>query len=1124
MFRSNSPLTVISSGQRHTLSRMGNRRAKAAVRSRTEVAKMREMARHNQPHGNHERASWTHAPVPAAVTPGGGIPYPRALGSGSSSMYGDVDFLQPYMDVLPRWMLCDMYWDIYNHDPVAGAAVDLMSNLPFSDFELRLPVEDPDDKMRTIFEENLDRLRINTLLPATTRESHVFGAYISVLIYDQKRKMFTDTVPFEYRNAEIRSNILYGGDPTIEVQLSAEQKVFLNGLGSADTAAYRSVANKIDPELISLMKTGHFELDPLSAIYIPRKPFSYSDVGESVYRRMLPIYLIEKSLMRGTIHMANRRQNPIIHVQVGNEEWEPTDAELDSYVDQVIESDQDPLGAVLATRNDVNIIEVGSAGQFWKWGDESDTFNNRKFMSLGISEAFLCFSANTLISTDQGILKIGEIADTSGLEKDHCVDIDIKVKGVGGRPVPAVKLWYRGLAPVGTILTKLGHEITTTDDHPMLVLGDDLKMKWKKAKHLEIGDYLAIDDRGVDMKVENDPLGLSSVTFKHPANEKAKAALTKPETMSEDLAYILGLLSAEGNIDTHRVRISNSDKKLLKKYERCIKSVFGSSVRFSRYVRPAGDGGEVNGIQITGRLENHSIDIWSVELVSWMNTLGMNDGIPDREERGMLPSWYKTVPSSIMRSTRPMKMAFLAGFIDGDGSVYKSGDINLYTVSGSMQNSLQAMLLDMGYMSYRMEGTRNRVAINKASGCRLCRDIACHLGSAKKRKNATVAAKKNRKQRTNGLPLEPIRRMLKDRYVSYVSNVGSVFKTDDGDRVLIKKFAGRVASSLGNIHLKETDRKRLPYESFDAGHHDDLMKIIQKISPSFHKRMSALMIRRFVFDQFAERELAGDERVYDLSIGDGHVPAFCANGGIIAHNSGDANWSSLEHALTVFLDMIRSIRHITTNQFFYNKVFPLISSIHEFTHEKYGNKSKQIVDADGNPISSNEESRAGYRYWTNDIDIGYTGGLIIPIIEWEKKLMPEGDAERLEVMERLSEKGVPFPLRTWAAVGGYNLDQLVREMENSTSVEAALKKVMEERDKVLGTPKGEDDGGGNDEFFSLMREIGVANREYPEETSEIAGRTKTGRRRYIPRQHELNRMMDQRIIQVLADLAKKAKR
>lgn len=36
---------------------------------------------------------------------------------------------------------------------------------------------------------------------------------------------------------------------------------------------------------------------------------------------------------------------------------------------------------------------------------------------------------------------------------------------------------------------------------------------------------------------------------------------------------------------------------------------------------------------------------------------------------------------------------------------------------------------------------------------------------------------------------------------------------------------------------------------------------------------------------------------------------------------------------------------------------------------------------------------------------------------------------RLEVMERLSEKGVPFPFRQWCAAGGYNLDQLVRELE-----------------------------------------------------------------------------------------------
>ena len=61
--------------------------------------------------------------------------------------------------------------------------------------------------------------------------------------------------------------------------------------------------------------------------------------------------------------------------------------------------------------------------------------------------------------------------------------------------------------------------------------------------------------------------------------------------------------------------------------------------------------------------------------------------------------------------------------------------------------------------------------------------------------------------------------------------------------------------------------------------------------------------------------------------------------------------------------------------------------------------------------------------------MSYVGDLIIPIIEWEKKLIPQGDSDQLDVIDRLAEKGVPFSLRTMAAAGGYSLDQLTRELE-----------------------------------------------------------------------------------------------
>ena len=663
--------------------------------------------------------------MPSGLTSSGatGSKYPF---SSSSHLYGDVDILTPYMDQLPHSILCDMYADIYAHDPVSGAVVDMLSNLPFSDFELRMPVEDPNEKLRQVFEENIDRLRVNTLFPAAIRERMVYGAYTSLLVYNSENRVFTDTIPFEFKHTQIQSNILYGGEPTIIVSLANNQKQYLDSIYRYQHKDRTDpLKDRISPKLLELLRAGTFELDALSSLYFPNKPFTTTDMGTSVYRRILPIYLLEKVMLRGTIHMANRRQNSIVHIQAGGDEWDPTPTELQDLVDKVIEADRDPIGAAIATRQDVNIADIGSPGGFWRWNDMADELNSKKLLALGVSESFLCLAGDTLISTERGLQRIDSIADTSKLEKDQCIDIELSVKGMHGFFVNAIKLWYRGESDTCIIYTESDYSVTCTPDHKILIM-DEQGFRWVKAKDLTPDDYLLADATKHDMPHE--------------------------------------------------------------------------------FIIPA-------------------------------------------------------------------------------------------------------------------------------------------------------------------------------------------------------RFVRRIESEK--------------------------------------------------------------QRVYDLSIEEGQAPAFVANG-LIVHNSGDAAWSTLDHALTVFIEQMRALRRQACNQFFYNKLFPLISILHDFKSENYGtsisdkkdSKDKKNDKKNGKDKKAKEESnlynhrgnQQQQRRWSNEIeyDMSYRGDLVIPIIEWEKKLIPGGDSDRLDMMDRLAEKGVPFSLRTWAAAGGFSLDQLTREMENSTSLEKKIQEVKKAREKGIG--------------------------------------------------------------------------
>ena len=49
------------------------------------------------------------------------------------------------------------------------------------------------------------------------------------------------------------------------------------------------------------------------------------------------------------------------HVVVGNEEWHPTEEELDAYADLFMEAFKDPKGGIVVTRSGVQVFEVASS-------------------------------------------------------------------------------------------------------------------------------------------------------------------------------------------------------------------------------------------------------------------------------------------------------------------------------------------------------------------------------------------------------------------------------------------------------------------------------------------------------------------------------------------------------------------------------------------------------------------------------------------------------------------------------------------------------------------------------------------------------------------------------------------
>lgn len=302
----------------------------------------------------------------------------------------DID-LEPMMEGMDYdaddRQLFNVYRDMYHFDPICGSYVDLFSTLPFSDVSFSGA---KDSVLEPYYEVN-ERLSLTTSMPNITTDIQVTGAFVGSMIYNKDRKKFIDLMTHRYDNIDVTPLPFISQDPMFELRIPQYVKSAFAKEGKRIDALKKELGSGF---VEKLMNDTTMELDPIGTIYIPRKTFSFGE-GISVLRRVLPIWLIEKNLYRGTLIESGRRQRGILHAQLGDgDQWEPSQEEMDFMTDLLLSADSDPIGSIITTRLGVNISEFRQGGDFWKITDIWDQTAQFKMRAMGISEAFLSGEAN----------------------------------------------------------------------------------------------------------------------------------------------------------------------------------------------------------------------------------------------------------------------------------------------------------------------------------------------------------------------------------------------------------------------------------------------------------------------------------------------------------------------------------------------------------------------------------------------------------------------------------------------------------------------------------------------------------------------------------------------------------
>jgi len=303
-----------------------------------------------------------------------------------------------------------IYNDIYTYD-LAGAVVDLISNLPYSEFNLT-GIDDPE--IIEGYEKAISGLHLDQLMPAITTDYLVNGAFVGSLNWDDVNSRFTALMPHNLDDCEITDVGIFGAEPVIDLNLSEELSELFAKRGD-----YR--IDRIIEHLPDYLKntsgatSGTIKLNPVTTMYIPRRGSSSSNLGNSYFNRILTIHLLEKALIKGTIETANRRQRPIMHIAAGTDTWEPTQEELQDLASYFQAADLDPISGIVVTRDGVQISDVKSKNDLWSWDETFDFAVNAKMRALGVNEAILSGDAsfNTLEAALSSFIdSISTIRDT----------------------------------------------------------------------------------------------------------------------------------------------------------------------------------------------------------------------------------------------------------------------------------------------------------------------------------------------------------------------------------------------------------------------------------------------------------------------------------------------------------------------------------------------------------------------------------------------------------------------------------------------------------------------------------------------------------------------------------------
>ena len=468
--------------------------------------------------------------------------------------FGANAFTKTFDGILPEATedtLVPYYRDIYYFDAIGGSACDMLSTFPYSDWQL----SGVDTSRAPIYEDALARLGMRTLINEITLHYLVEGDFIGTLSYDPESRNFHDIFVHDRAYCRVIPAPFYSMQSMIQASANGRLNQFMN-----TPHRYREMLLKSYPrQLLQKLSSGLHDLNPLLTLHISRRTLADRLSGSSSYlRRLLPVYLLEKALYRGTLIEANRRQRSTAHITMGDEDWTPSPEEIADTVAAFKTTELDPLGAFIGTRNGVTVTDIFPAGEGYKWQDVTESLTPIKLRSLSISEAFLagdaCLAGDTMITTESGLRRIDDLGGTDDriIGKWYPIDTVVDSRYGKGR---AIAWMYNGNRDAYRVTTRDGHFVDATDNHRFLVQRhSDLSgcecddYEWVRTDELSTGDWLVVRENWEFVKL--DPVVSVEHVGKRDVFDLSMEEGTEPAFVANSIVVHNSFATAESAVAT----------------------------------------------------------------------------------------------------------------------------------------------------------------------------------------------------------------------------------------------------------------------------------------------------------------------------------------------------------------------------------------------------------------------------------------------------------------------------------------------------------------------------------------------------------------------------------------------